>query len=201
MLLAFGVLVSPSGVLAADPPEVSASREPRDCFRGQPLPECANFVVSEVSYGGRADAYDPRSENNHLSLEMGLMYNRGPRTALGASVSHIWSEDSRLGVHFRYRRWLNNVFSLDLSPGLRLSGRDMSTYSFDYPGVTARVGLMYADAIGMSVEMDAGKTVLEGNQVDWRVNITTGSYASGVVAVAGLVLIGAYAIALSDPNY
>jgi len=182
-------------------PALDQKQKPRDCFRGQPLPECANFVITEVHYGGRLDKYDPRMENNYLTLELGLMVNRRPQSALGASLSHTWTEDKRLGFNFRYRRWLGHEFAVDLSPGFRLSARDLSTYTFDYPGFTARAGLMYADMVGLSVKMDVGKVVDRGNQVDWTMGIHSGAYASAGVSVIGLALIGVYAIALSDPDY
>lgn len=199
-VLVLSILVGSAHPCPAQEP-APESKEPRDCFRGQPLPECANFAITELYYGGRLDRYDPQTENNHLTMELGLMVNRTPQHALGGTVSYTWTEDRRLGLNFRYRRWLGKEFALDLTPGVRLSARDLSTYTFDYPGLTARAGLMYADMVGVSVKMDAGKVVDQGNQVDWTFSIQSGGYASAGVSVIGLALIAIYARVLSDPDY
>lgn len=184
--------------LAQDPlPGSSPAR--KDCFRGRPLPECANYVISEIAYG-RNGYSGTNFENNYATAEVGLMFNQGLRAAMGATLSQTWSEDNKLGVNFRYRWWMNPYFHLDLAPGVWFSARDMSTYSFDHVGFTTRASLMYVDAIGLEARFNTGNVYELGQQTEWTWGVRTGSYVSVVLGVATLGLFLIYAASVASTS-
>jgi hypothetical protein len=123
--------------IGSSEPRPEASTEPRlRCWRGQPAPACRSFVISElgyaralagtsstysqVPYGSRDSTYRARDFSDHAFFEIGGMHNRGPSTALGATL--MLGADAtgpRFGAKARYRRWLTaDGRSLDVGAGV-----------------------------------------------------------------------------------
>lgn len=123
-------------LLCAAAPLSAQSSAPRNhCWRGQPAPACNTFVITEIGYYASllstsvtippAPGYpNPERQRvaftNHGTFEIGVMHNRGPSSAVGATL--FLGGDGhgiRYGARARYRRWLDSEGqSLDLSSGI-----------------------------------------------------------------------------------
>ena len=113
----------------------SAYAAPRlRCWRGQPAPACATFVITEIgayrsmlstsvaepSGSGSLNSNRSRAFTDRAAVEIGMMRNLGLSSALGATVS-IGGDGHglRIGARGRYRRWLSaSGRSLDISSGI-----------------------------------------------------------------------------------
>ena len=115
--------VSGRGLSAQDNGKVATEKP--FCFRGQALPRCRAFAITE--FGGDVRLYAPKIELVYVSPfdssviryeyrptvfsvtgEVGAMYNTSKRNALGGSVfSRNGSGGARFGVKGRYRHWLS----------------------------------------------------------------------------------------------
>jgi hypothetical protein len=136
------------------------------CLRGEPRPNCDEFAITEVSYAfAIASTSAPRSGTTtpsdadradfrqHVTVELGQMYNRSPLTALGyTGVLGVDNGRVRVGAKGRYRRWLTpDGPSLDISAGpviaylrntdgpMLLLSTDVSYNFYDYGALTARL--------------------------------------------------------------
>jgi hypothetical protein len=209
-LLAAVALCSPVRIAAQD----STRTPPRLCFRGRPEPHCQRFVLTEVGYyahaagsrqtftnsvtldDGSQHTYS-RTENDvgsHLAFELGLMANRGPRAALGATLLlEVGHGGPDVGIKGRYRRWLTpNGTALDVGAGV-ISGSSYQGGGGDANGhgVTADVALNASDYGAIVLRMDAlrvgGRTtsaVYGGVRLgSLPALIGTGILAVGVVAL------------------
>jgi hypothetical protein len=118
-------------VVSAETVTATTAKPPRPtCFRGQPLPACRRFVLTELGFlrivsttSRPAVSYDgslipglrDKDHSNEILLELGMMQNRGPRHAIGGVL--VLGPD--VGAKFRYRRWLDTSgVALDLGAGL-----------------------------------------------------------------------------------
>lgn len=168
-----------TAVIAATPGSLAAqdtARVARLCYRGRPKPSCDRFVLTELGFyrrvastvivreferfdGGVGRTSRP-AVGNHLAWEVGLMANRGRKSAVGGTLLlGVGEEGGRIGVKGRYRRWLTaDNIAADYSAGLIVaqvdrgspylgSGRagvtaDASLNAADYGAVTARVDVI-----------------------------------------------------------
>ncbi len=114
-----------------DAPPAHDGRLPRlTCFRGQPLPACQRFVLTELGFlrnvatsSRPATGYDgsvipglrDKDHASEILLELGIMQNRGPKHAIGGVL--VLGPD--VGAKFRYRRWLDTSgVALDVGAGV-----------------------------------------------------------------------------------
>lgn len=195
----------------------STGTHPRLCFRGRPAPACDRFVLTEIGYYRRAAgssstfvvpgsggdgkpdfSYTQRDIDTQLAWEFGLMANRGPRTAVGATLLlGVGDGGADVGIKGRYRRWLGtDGVSLDVGSGLfggTLNGQrgsangigvtgDVALNAADYGAVVARLDLMRAD--------DRTATALYGGV---RLGSKPALAAMGLLGVGMLFLIRALA--------
>lgn len=77
------------------------------------------------------------------SVNLGLMRNLTPRTALGAALlfSDLDADESRAGVWVRYRRWLSSTTGLEGAVGLLVEANDVPrilVFGPSCPGLRAR---------------------------------------------------------------
>lgn len=143
--LAFLLAVIPLLVHAQDVPAAGdAPEQPGLCFRGQPLPECRTFFVTEAELGYILLKPDLHSFPDVLiGMDVGLMRNLSPNDALGI-IAGVNNRYVSLGP--RYRRWLSDRVALDV--GLSAAWE---------PGrieiVELHTAIMYGDRIGLWVNV------------------------------------------------
>jgi len=152
--------------------------EPGRCYRGRPAPACSRFVITEIGLYQRAagsrttfTAHDPgnpeRSEFSftlrdfapQLTWELGLMANRGPQSALGATVLLGLSDDgggANVGLKGRYRRWIGDGgLALDVGAGLTAGTLDIVDGKANGGGITGDIALNAADYGALVLRVDA----------------------------------------------
>jgi len=142
------------------------------CFRGKPKPECNSFLITEFSYLYRFDKSPGEDLRHYLTWEFGGMVNRDEHSAIGATLFLCIDQDydePRIGLKTRYRRWLNPKTSLDIAPGILLSGWKKK---FSFPSFTGHVGLNLADWFALSAQVEAIRWKRSGYDVS-RVNGVT----------------------------
>src|SRR5712691_2116678 len=99
------------------------------CFTSRPLPACGAYLITEFGVGVPLSRTGVHSAPL-FTWELGGMKNLGERSALGATVFVNTSDfGSGPGVRLRLRRWLNHGISLDVAPGLMLSGSAARRFS------------------------------------------------------------------------
>lgn len=133
-LLALTAALLPAGRAQG---QVEQPRPARDfCWAGRPAESCGSFLIAEggahLLLGGSRytrNEYNHRGVTRsrhlagHLNWEIGVLVNRGPETAVGATVL-VGADPNglRLGVKGRYRRWMGRHAALDLGAGV-MGGR------------------------------------------------------------------------------
>jgi hypothetical protein len=168
----------------------AAAQSGPTCFRGRPAPACRWYVVLEGGAGiGIAQTASPVNPGRpDLSIQVGLMSNRGPRHALGGTLyasRDIATQRTIVAILPRYRRWLNGDVALDLAAGPafhvgNFDGR-VTVYS---AGAMTEMGLNVKDLVGITSRLELLPTPWDRTGVSWHTGIRVGSYAT---LVAGLV--------------
>ena len=134
------------------------------CFRGHPKPDCDFFLITEIGYAFRMQEFSrPKlsSSNGCFNWELGLMGNVNARYALGGAFYLAAGEEgSRLGIKPRLRRWLAPDVSLDLSPGIILSGNLENNEDNIYAdingiGFVGSVDLNFSDLFSLTTQLEA----------------------------------------------
>lgn len=131
----------------------------QSCFPGRPLPGCRSFPVTEIGYAHRLDqtplATGGEPQVHYLNGEVGWMFNRSPRLAVGgaffAGALVDYAFEFRPGFKGRVRYWISPRAGLELGAGVIL-GRVPAERSIDSPeerrlGGAAHLGLSYRDAV------------------------------------------------------
>lgn len=209
------VLLAP-GAPARLAAQDSTQATPKLCYRGRPLPQCKRFVITEVGYYGRAAgsretftytypttdggqqevSYTENDIGSQLTFEVGLMGNRGPRAALGATLLlGLGTGGADVGLKGRYRRWLTpDGIALDLGAGIVSGGGNSRDGRATGNGVTADVALNTADYGAIVLRMDALR--LNGHTASAvhggvRLGSRPALIGTGVLAVGLILLIAA----------
>ncbi len=183
------------------------SAQGKFCFRGQPLPACKSFWLTESGLLYRLDDHGSQYWKNrewhekfYYTWEVGLMTNRNPGAAWGGTVFLGWDaylEDVRFGLKGRYRWWLSPKIGLDLSPGIlqssTISGPPIVCLSASLVGedrimVTGQVEMVIRDKTNF-LDPDASA------QLFWYAGLRCGAEAG--VAVGIFIPIIALAIVAS----
>ena len=188
---------------AGTPADTTRSRE---CWRGHPAPVCDSFFITEfgieriqtsstshfdIDYG-QAGGIVQNSEpdfGNRLQFTIGPMFNRGPRRAIGGTVSFSGVHNGfRAAIEGRHRWWGPSNASLDLSAGaLRIDVPSVSTTArrTEY-GVTAGVHLVSGDLVNATGRADM--TVGHGGlHIGISLGFGVGSWLTPLVAPFVLV--------------
>ena len=152
------------------------------CYRGHPAPRCSGFVLTE--FGASFPIADNGQTRGPLyTWELGVMANRGTRHAFGAALfAQARDEVLAAGIRPRVRVWLTGSTSVDLAPGLVLTG------SSPGPGFSGFASVNFADLAAVSTELmllrprpvDLG----QGTRVSLFVGGRLGS-GLGATAIAG----------------
>ena len=183
---------------------------PRVCWRGKPAPDCSAFwitefgvdivasstqtVISENFGGANVYRYAQRDFDSRFIWTVGPMFNRGPRTAIGGtlSLSPVY-DGTRVAMEGRRRWWKADDLALDLSAGalrIPLPRAGGSGYHDRY-GLTAGVLVVGGDLINVNGRVDllvTGRRPRAGASV----GLSGGSY----IAVAGTAALGLLIIAV-----
>lgn len=154
----------------------STQVEPKLCYRGRPAPQCRRFVITELGYYARAagsefhyterytgpngepveNSFSDHDMSSQLTWEVGMMANRGPRSALGATLLlGVGDGGGDVGLKGRYRRWLSNDgVALDVGVGVIRGSLNEPGGTAVRGGVTADVALNAADYGAIVVRAD-----------------------------------------------
>lgn len=164
--------------LAALP--ATAQSANRICFRGQPLPTCRAYLVTEWFIGSISNQFanftfagvDQYGPDGHLGMRGGLMVNAAPRLAIGTAgvlTTHGW------GVEPRARYWMA-PFAVDLYGGYRWDDRRRH--------INAGVSVMVWDRFGFFLTNEWGLNEFSRNQ--FSLGLALGG-EPGAVAIAATV--------------
>lgn len=151
---------------------------PAACFRGQPLPTCKSFWITESSLiASTGQRFKIASDGNSFwSVEIGWMRNLSPKVAVGGGVA---AGDSFVSLRPRYRRWVTPKTSVDGIVGVRWEPGRIEILEL-------QVGLSRSDLVGVwtGPVIDFGQS-----RFAWTGGVKVGSYAgvtTYVLALAGL---------------
>jgi hypothetical protein len=174
------------------------------CFRGKSLSECSSFFISEFAYLkrlSRSVGFDEdkvyRFKGDHdfyFSADIGWMRNLDMKNAIGGTMYFGLDDDgSRLAIKPRYRRWLNDKISLDISAGLIFKSFENEMHKS--PGFTGHIGLGISDYIMLITQLeimpfeavyysyhDGEYLHMKGKEVVWYGGLKLGSYP-GIVTI------------------
>jgi hypothetical protein len=194
----------------ADPSPAPSEHKPGHalCWRGKP--ECGSFVITEMGVLYRMDEYDFPGMDWRvvLTFDAGYMKNLSTKGAVGVTGYALVNDDiTRLGIRPRYRRWLSHDTSIDISPGILLSGED-AAIDYDPPGFVLGVTGNMKDLIALTLETeysryrDYGTAPGEvGYQThsDWTIRggakLGSGIGLAGAAAFLGLLILVAANVA------
>ncbi len=196
LLLAVAVALGPTSAHAAQATDTVV------CFRGQPMPRCDWFFITEFGVIARLAGSEPdlpplTSRQKVTAVwELGAMRNLTPSSAFGATLffANPDADESRAAVRLRYRRWLKSGFALHVAPGLLVEANDVASdfrFAPKLPGFSGQVGVTWRDRVTASTGIDVVKA---GPQTiaDWTMSVRAGAGAGavGLLAIAALTVIG-----------
>jgi hypothetical protein len=163
----------------------------RACFRGRPEPRCRTFWVTEFSVTPRLNANPSGGggPNYYYTWDLGAMRNAGARTALGGGVFLGGEDDGfRLGLAFRYRRWISSTTAFDVSPGVLVTGGD-NQRAPRFPGFTGAAGMMHRDLVGLAARFEVVPDSAGRVETAWYGGVRFGWYPGIVTSVVGPLVI------------
>lgn len=177
------------------------------CFAGRPLPACRSFAVLELGYAHRLDGGTAggNPQVHYLNGELGWMFNRSPRLAVGGTLFMgalvDYAFELRPGLKGRGRYWLGRRTALDVGAGVIL-GRapvDRSVYSRweRRPGAAAHLGLSLHDALHLTFQTEYLPNPVDRDLVGY-VGARLGSKPAMWSAIIIGPLLGLGAVAMAD---
>ncbi|MBN2227903.1 MAG: hypothetical protein JW763_11140 [candidate division Zixibacteria bacterium] len=154
------------------------------CFRGKPLPKCEVFWITECAVLYRLDesGYDDWFKQLYYNWEIGYMVNRNEQNAIGGALLIVHDdmiEDTRIGIKFRYRYWLNHRVGLDVNPGLLFGGEYRES-----PGVQVSLAIMDQSMFGGNVIVEYYRYKGGANDFAWYAGLRFGSTLGIVAGIA-----------------
>jgi len=170
-------------------------------FKPEPFPKCSSFLITEFGLFYGLDKSSDQSNLRLVTWELGYMVNRNEHSALGGTFVLAIDPDggsSRLGLKARYRYWLSNKKSVDIAPGILISG---SKNGFEFPSFTCNVGLNLNTwfAITGQVDIIHWKTV---TKPEGYLGLKFGTPTGAGIATAALVVAAlAITITFSGPMF
>ena len=205
--------IAPLTLLALATPCIAQSDSAgalRWCWRGKPAPECTAFwitefgvdastsstetIVSENYGGGNVYRYAARDFESRFTWTIGPMFNTGPRSAMGGTLSiSPLSRHYRAALEARRRWWRTQEVGVDLSAGaLKMSvpNRAGTGYRDEY-GLTAAALVAGGDLVNVNGRVDL---LVTGGRPRYgtSIGLAGGSYVAVVGSVALGLLILAY---------
>jgi hypothetical protein len=194
-------ILSQGGSLGAGrDPRLSGQPEHYRSFRLRPGPPsvCGTYLITETGVlwpsSANADVY--------LLIEDGLARNIGGSHSVGAAfLLGLTSDLTHIGVRFRFAQWVSRDVSINLSPGVIVSGNTVAgDADLITPQFTAQVGLNLGGRAGLVVDMfrvhlrERGAIGLpnETRDTSWHFGIRLGA-VPGLVTTLPALLVGARA--------
>jgi hypothetical protein len=121
------------------------------CFRGKPSPKCCSFLIFESGMlGSKSSQGAPKGAKDYLFTgDIGLMFNRSGKSALGGSFHLAGDEDGlRFGLGPRYRKWISHKIGFDISPRLMFGGSNNQVHR-RFPGFSLSASISFMDLISL----------------------------------------------------
>jgi hypothetical protein len=225
MLIALAVMTLPPAALAATTdartapvlttPTLTAGSPPVPSqFRGAPLSQCENFMITEWGLSNYMQGGPKDFRAWYVTGEIGMMHNRTPHSAVGVTVFVGFDDQgNREGLKARYRWWLAGQsgqpgpVSVELSAGLLLVGSDSYGYAvgpardaygdlewherrIQYPSPMASVGLNAGDWISLVSQLEWIRLDRGESELAWTAGLRLGSYAGVVACLATVAVVG-----------
>ena len=207
LLLTVGLLAMAAPCLAQS--DSTSGAPTRLCWRGKPAPECTVFwitefgvdvvtsstqtVVSENYGGGNVYRYPQRDFETRFVWTVGPMFNTGPRTAIGGTLSiSPLGTGYRAAAEARRRWWTASGVALDLSAGgLRMVPNTDPPANHDEYGVTAGALVVGGDLINVNGRVDL---LVTGRRP--RLGTSVGFAGGSYIALVGTVTLGLLILAV-----
>lgn len=212
-----------AGQMVQQPPPEPPRSERNFCWEGRPMESCRSFLLAEggahmLLAGSRytRNEYDYRNRGGtrsphltgHVNWEVGVMMNRSPAHAVGATV--LVGADAnglRLGAKGRYRRWMGRDAALDLGAGVLAAQQSAPFEGADVNkpgnrhvwagGLTGDAALGLTDWVSLSVRgdllLDAQGSPSHGVYAGLRLGTRPAAVASVapfVLALGAFLLVG-----------
>lgn len=187
-------------------------RIPSLTWRGRPYPGTRSFLITEFGVMQRLDPYPWKFGGSRLAItfDLGWMKNVSTRSAVGFSgYAMPGDETTRLGIRGRYRRWLGDRLSVDVSPGVILGGENAGT-NYDAPGYVLGATLNAGDLVAVMVDAEVARSWTFAEEdppfltrethtdVTWRVG---GKVGSGLGLAASAVVVGLVILLLTSGSF
>jgi hypothetical protein len=167
-------------------------------LRAGPSSVCGSYLISDCG-SLRGSTGRNASGDGLVLVEYGFARNFGPDHSVGVTgFAHFLDSRSQDGLRLRFVQWLGSDLSLNLSPGIVLSG-EQNNVEFLGPGFSAQGGLTVGGRIGLVVEVftfgkrEAGpgpNTILETHETAWHVGFKLGGEL-GLVGTLPALFVGA----------
>jgi hypothetical protein len=163
-------------------------------WRGRPHPECDSFWITEFGVGWRQSGISNGFRNEEVSdsqirYELGHMFNVGSRLAAGGTLSVTGNQEGHFGLNGRVRYWLNRNWSLDLAPGVIFyNSVSNDYYDLEYPAVSGRLVLNYADFVGVYAELEQVRIEGEKSELDLYIGVHAASYPGAALGAAFMIM-------------
>jgi hypothetical protein len=164
------------------------------CFRGQALPACRTFAITEFGYGrGLWNDLDETGLGHHVEphlvfWELGAMRNLGVRSAVGGTF--LLTSRASVGLKARYRQWLGAEFSLDLAPGLIVIDDRSSART---PAFTGHLVLNYGDWLSLGAMLETSRFAADPFNAQPATSTTKPYFTLRVGSYPGVISGGAMA--------
>ena len=123
-------------------------------FKPKPFPECSSFLITEFGLSYGLDKPSDEANLQLLTWELGYMVNRDEHSAIGGTFFIAVEPDgdaSWLGLKARYRYWLSGNRSLDIAPGILITGWKSK---FGFPSFTCHTALNLNDWFAITGQVD-----------------------------------------------
>jgi len=168
-------------------------------FRPGPPNACGYYMITESSFLTHVNG-----PGSYVVIEYGLARNVGKTHSIGLTGFFGVNEDlEHAGVRLRLVQWLSPSVSVNVSPGIILSGRPDNGYEFRSPQFTAQAGVNLSGRFGVVMEMfRSGLRRTYGlpigtHDTNWHLGFRLGAEPGLAGTVAG-VLVGGMMVAAGD---
>lgn len=156
------------------------------CLRGKPKPDCGSMLVLQYDVGTRLNpSPDPEFADERMSVawDLGVLVNRGDRTALGLTIFERSDLDvgNRHGMRLRWRRWIGQRSSIEVSPGLVFGGSGAFA-SLRRPSGSLQIAADHGDLIGVTLELQADR-YRQGTDLALFFGVRGGSWLAPVIGL------------------
>jgi hypothetical protein len=156
ILLAVVFLTASVEVLAQQSPAGDAAAKSL-CFAGRPREYCSSFLLTQARVQYRLSPATADPVRWYVTADIGWMKNISRRDALGVSVfggPEIGFEEAQYGLRGRYRRWVGERSSIDVSMGAVFG----TTYDIGAPGFSGILDYTISDLFLASFGVDYANT-------------------------------------------